>query len=59
MSDQDRGRGRLVGRIPAARSARREAKEVQLACLVVGRDPMLEEALEEETIPVGEGAGDG
>jgi hypothetical protein len=35
------------------------AKEEQLACLKVGRDPMLEEALKEETIPTGKGADDG
>jgi hypothetical protein len=36
-----------------------KAKEVRLPCLMVGRDPMLEEAPKEETIPTGEGADDG
>jgi hypothetical protein len=34
-------------------------EEIQLRYLMVGRDPVLEEVVKEETIPTGEGAGDG
>jgi hypothetical protein len=35
-----------------------EDGEIQLRYLMVGRDPVLEKVVKEETIPIAEGAGD-